>query len=55
MPVELMLNNVGEKLFTPAAVPKGGTGEDVLQLLKNCRFVNFVDGRASLGGIRVGN
>jgi hypothetical protein len=43
MPAKLMLDNVGEKLFTAAAISKGRAGKNVFQLFENCRFVHDLD------------
>src|SRR5580698_7825166 len=52
MPVKPMLDHEGEKLLAAAAVPKGRTSQDVVQLLENRGLVHFFgDGRASFLGV----
>ena len=40
MPVESMLHDVGEKLFTAATAPKRRTAEDGFQFSENLRFLH---------------
>jgi hypothetical protein len=53
MPIESMLDNVGEELLAAAAVPKRRTCQDVVQLLENRGLVQFFgDREASFLGVR---